>query len=158
MCSHRFVFTETILAVTFVLLLLNPGGSVPPIANSASANDPGLIYSDDPNDPWNRIFHSLFTRKIKARLSDDFPEAAPFVQIRDGFSRLKGSTRIFERFENGDRPIDPLYPSFFNNAGVLQVLNEPAYSELKTALESALAEKAARAPLDRALMQIDAWA
>src|ERR1700689_1680232 len=75
---------------------------------------PQPIYSSDPNDAWNRIFYYLFSRRIAARLSDLFPEGAPFV---DGIS-----TRLFEREEIGDRAIDPLYPSHFVNIGSQLVL------------------------------------
>jgi hypothetical protein len=52
---------------------------------------PQPIYSSDPNEVWNRIFYFLFSRRAEMRLSDLFPEGAPFV---DGFS-----TRLFERDE-----------------------------------------------------------
>src|SRR6266700_6620934 len=75
----------------------------PPIL--PSSDDPRLIYSNDPADPWNRIFHSLFTRTVRTRLSDNFPEGAPFTRLRDGgISGSSVSTNTFERSENGDRP------------------------------------------------------
>lgn len=163
MRTYKLGAVATVLALTLILVVLSwpqprPGPEPPSTPNSSAPNDARLVYSENPNDPWNRIFHSLFTRTIKARLSDDFPDAAPFVSLREAISRLKASTRIYERLENGDRAIEPLYPSFLSRVGALQVLNEPAYSELKTALESSLNEQAARPPLNRALMQMDAWA
>ncbi len=129
----------------------------PPIL--PSSDDPRLVYSNDSADPWNRIFHSLFTRTVKTRLSDNFPEGAPFTRLRDGgISGSNVSTNTFERSENGDRPIDPLYPSFFTDDGVLGVLNDPGYSELKSALIDALAEKDHRPTTSRAVMQSDVWA
>jgi hypothetical protein len=110
---------------------------------------PKAIYSGDPNDSWNRIFYYLFSRRIEARLSDQYPEGAPFV---DGVS-----TRLFERDEIGDRAIDPLYPSHFVNVGSRLVLTEPAYSDFKKALQDALDEKAQRPAIARALMQNDLW-
>jgi hypothetical protein len=124
----------------------------------ASSNDPRLVYSDNPNDSWNRIFHSLFTRKFKARVSDAFAEHGPFISLRDGMARIRVSTRTFPRFENGDRAIEPLYPSFFNEEGVLRVLTEPDYSALKNALDDALKESRSRSSVGRALMQSDVWA
>jgi len=124
-----------------------------------SSDDPRLIYSNDPADPWNRIFHSLFTRTVRTRLSDNFPEGAPFTRLRDGgISGSSVSTKTFERSENGDRPIDPLYPSFLTDDGVLGILDEAGYSELKSALIDALAEKDHRPSTSRALMQSDVWA
>src|SRR5688572_25592223 len=40
------------------------------------SDDPQSIYARDSNDPWNRIFRSLFTRTVTARLSDAFAEGA----------------------------------------------------------------------------------
>jgi hypothetical protein len=163
MSGNKFALAATVLALTLMLVVFL-SKHAPTLAPSSAAStstgseDPRLVYSDNADDPWNRIFHSLFTRTLKVRMSDDFPDAAPFTPVREPATRLKASTRIFERVENGDRAIEPLYPSFFTNVGVLEVLNEPVYSELKTALESALAEQAKRPPLNRALMQIDAWA
>lgn len=125
---------------------------------TSSFYDPSLVYSDDPNDSWNRIFHSLFTRQFEVRLSDAFPDNGPFVAVVDGMSRLRVSTRTFDRSENGDRAIEPLYPSFLNHEGILHVLTEPGYSTLKGALDKALAEKSSRSPVERALMQSDVWA
>jgi hypothetical protein len=108
---------------------------------------PQPIYSSDPNDAWNRIFYFLFSRCVDTRLSDLFPEGAPFV---DGIS-----TRLFERDEIGDRAIDPLYPSHFVNIGSRLVLTDPAYSDFQKALQDALNEKAQRPAIARALMQSD---
>jgi len=65
---------------------------------------PELIYSANPNDPWNKIFYFLFSRKLQVRLSSDFAEGAPFL---DGPGGQRVSTRVFERNETGDRAIDP---------------------------------------------------
>jgi len=48
------------------------------VAGNPIAFAPELIYAQDPNDAWNRIFYFLFSRRIQARLSDEFPEGAPF--------------------------------------------------------------------------------
>ena len=110
---------------------------------------PAPIYSADPNDSWNRIFYFLFSRRVETRLTDQFPEGAPFV---DGVS-----TRTFERDETGDRAIDPLYPSHFVITGSRLVLTEPAYSGFRKALQDALDENAPRSTVARALMQSDLW-
>jgi hypothetical protein len=108
---------------------------------------PKAIYSSDPDDSWNRIFYYLFSRRIETRLSEQFPEGAPFV---DGVS-----TRLFERDEIGDRAIDPLYPSNFANSGKYLVLTDPAYANFKKALQDALDDNVQRSPVARALMQSD---
>jgi hypothetical protein len=117
------------------------------------------VYAADPKDAWNRIFQLLFTRTVKARLSSEFKEGAPFALAEGmGVPALRISTRVFAQAEIGDRAIEPLYPSFFTGSGALQVLTEPRYSQLKQALTDALNERALRPPLVRALMQSDAWA
>ena len=113
-------------------------------AQSALLSAPEPIYSADPNDSWNRIFYFLFSRRIQARLSDEFPEGAPFVD-KPVFAfrpKFRASTRVFERTEIGDR----------------MVLNEPAYSAFVAALQDALKEDTPRAPAPRAVMQSDVWA
>ena len=124
------------------------------------SDNPQSIYSADPNDSWNRIFRALFTRTIKSRLSDAFPEGAPFVPfyIRMGSFSLRISKEKFDRSELGDRALEPLYPTFFTAEGPLQVLSEPRFSELTTALRQAIDETKTRSPIERALMQADVWA
>ncbi len=105
--------------------------SPPKAARFASAPEP--IYASGSNDLWNRIFYFLFSHRIETRLSDLFPEGAPFV---DGIS-----TRLFERDEIGDRAIDPLYPS---NTGSRLVLTDPASANFRKALQEALDENEER--------------
>jgi hypothetical protein len=114
---------------------------------------PELIYSVNPNDPWNKIFYFLFSRKLTVRLSSDFAEGAPFID-RSG---RKVSTRVFERNETGDRAIDPMYPTFAVGFGGMLVLSDSAYPAFTHALRDALAETAARSASARALMQGDLW-
>ena len=117
------------------------------------------IYSDDPADPWNRIFHALFTRTFESRVSDEFPDpaAGPFLPIGQT-SPIRVSARTFERTEIGDGPIDPLYcPPATSVEGSRQLLVEPQYSELTAALQEAINETRPRSPLARALMQSDLW-
>lgn len=148
-----------IFALTTVscLRLTSASGDVAPVFVSG---DRLSIYATDPNDSWNRIFRALFTRTVKARLSDAFPEGAPFTsrRISMGNFLLRISKQKFERTEIGDRAIEPLYPTFFTIDGPLQVLSEPGFSELTTALRDAIAETKDRSPIERALMQADVWA
>jgi hypothetical protein len=123
------------------------------------AEAPEAIYSDNPNECWNRIFYYLFSRRVNARLSAEFPEGAPFRES-DGFLgslQQQVSTRTFERKETGDRAIDPLYPSFFSDEGARVVLSDPTYAEFRKALEEALQENTQRSAMARAIMQIDLW-
>src|SRR5215510_3491527 len=78
------------------------------------SDNPQSIYAADPNDSWNRIFRALFTRTVKARVSDTFPEGAPFesFQVRMGSFPIRLSKQKLSRTEVGDRAIEPLYPTF----------------------------------------------
>lgn len=118
---------------------------------------PEAIYSSDPQDPWNRIFSLLFSRRFETRLSADFPEAAPFEAPVEG-REIGLSTRLFEKIETGDRAIDPLYyPAYNSREGRRQLLLEPTYSEFMAAMQEALAEQSPRSALARAWMQSDLW-
>lgn len=125
------------------------------------SDNPHSIYAADPNDSWNRIFAALFTRTVKLRMSDAFPEGAPFIRLR-GFDMGPPSLRVsraqLSRTELGDRAIEPLYPAFFTAEGPLQVLSERGFSELTSALSEALSETKDRSAVERALMQADVWA
>ena len=125
-----------------------------------ASDNPQSIYSADPNDSWNRIFRALFTRTVKARQSDAFREGAPFAPfiMRAGSLLLRISKEKISRSELGDRAIEPLYPTFFTAEGPLQVLYEPHFSDLTTALRQAIDETKNRSPIERALMQADVWA
>jgi hypothetical protein len=128
----------------------------------ALAASPEPIYARDPNDAWNRIFYFLFSRRIETRLSDEFPEGAPFSEQplfqSDIIPKIHASLRVFERTEIGDRAIDPFYPSLFSSTGSELVLAEPAYSEFVEALQDALNESAPRPTIARGLMESDLWA
>src|SRR5580692_2187912 len=154
-CIRRWPITILCAAIlTFVgglagsYVVAREKTSSPPKA-TLLGSAPQPIHSSDPNDAWNRIFYFLFSRRLETRLSDLFPEGAPFV---DGIS-----TRLFEHDEIGDRAIDPLYPSHFVNIGSRLVLTDPTYSDFEKALQDALNEKAQRSAIARALMQSDLW-
>jgi hypothetical protein len=129
-------------------------------ARSLSKDEPQAIYSSDPNDAWNRIFHCLFTRTVPVRASNEFRDAGPFTTfyVNSSTDRTSLSVRSLERVESGDGAIDPLYPSFSSTDGRSLVLTEPRFSQLHDALAAALKETIRRPPLARALMQGDAWA
>jgi hypothetical protein len=152
--------------IAVVIIVIAPGTS-----NHLNADDtrhsgfrladaPEATYSPDPNDCWNRIFYFLFSRKFDALLSSQFPEGAPFRALEGmpgALNNLQVSTRTFERTETGDRPIDPLYPSFFTDLGARPILNDPGYADLHKALEQAIAENRPRSVMARAIMQNDLW-
>ncbi|HKY44790.1 MAG TPA: hypothetical protein VJM50_16990 [Pyrinomonadaceae bacterium] len=154
------------LILTFAVAMaacMRPGAASGPVTPSPVfvSGNPQSIYAADPNDSWNRIFHALFTRTIKHRLSSDFQEGAPFSNLYGlgiGLNPLRFSKKKFTKTELGDRAIEPLYPLFFTNDGPVQVLSEPRFTELTTALRSAIDETKDRSPIERALMQADVWA
>jgi hypothetical protein len=151
----------TILATSMLIFAAIAGEDRLPDhrAGSLEKDEPQAVYTADPNDAWNRIFYCLFTRTVRTRLSDDFPEGKPFERFRE----RQVSRRSFERIEGGDRGIEPLYPlppggAITETDGAWRAITEPTYSKLKTTLEDALQEKVQRPPLARALMQSDVWA
>jgi hypothetical protein len=149
--------TSVLCAVTAIALSLLAQSNSQQPARPSYLLEPQPIYSDDPHDSWNRIFCILFSRRIEANLSSDFPEAAPFQQ-HDENRDVTLSTRLFERIETGDRAIDPLYyPANDTREGRRQLLLEPVYSEFMSAMQDALADNSPRAPLARAWMQSDLW-
>jgi len=113
------------------------------LATAASLHDeavredwPAPLYSADPADPWNRIHHLLFTRRLKA-------------------SVVVGTeaVRHVERVEGGDLPTFMVMPE----AGYL--LEEPRYGRLTRALggEIAAPSAASRTLEARVLFQQDLW-
>ena len=133
-----------------------------PLRDSLASDDAQAIYSADLTDPWNRIFSLLFTRRIRSRL---LAENATRGQMFDPSLAL--SDRRVTRIESGDRAIDPLYPSWtwlgssafdMSPDSRWQILIEPRYRELVTALRTVPASTAKRSLLARALMQADLWA
>jgi hypothetical protein len=131
-------------------------------AGSLDSDRPQSVYASDPQDSWNRIFHCLFTRTVRLRLTEDFPEGAPFQDAHfasfPAFPALRVSDRTFERIESGDRGIDPLYPSFLDSLGTVRLFSEPRSTEFENSLRAALDERKKRPAMERALMQIDLWA
>jgi hypothetical protein len=163
---------HTIVAFTLVVVLGISGaqvgdgrqarGGFDPLRDALSSNEPQPIYAPDPADPWNRLFHLLFTRTIDASV---IREGATVFAAGD--DRLALSDRRITRIESGDRAIDPLYPSWvwmdstafdMSPQGAWGILKEPRYSQFVSAL-TAVRESADRQPrLARALMQADLWA
>ena len=157
----------TLESVLFLIIAMDSWSSTQrpagfdPRRGSLARDESQAIYSTDPADPWNRVFHFLFTRTLRVRLPA--PGAAPFMA---GDDRFVLSDHVVTRIESGDRAIDPLYPSllwmgsFMLDGSVYepwQTLREPRYSQLLAALTEA-ASVPKRPPLARALMQADLWA
>src|SRR5713226_1002874 len=91
-----------ILVVLAAAPVLSPSSAGRPVAD-----EPLPIYARDPRDAWNRIFQQLFTRTVRTRVSEEFGQGAPFTTpaYRPFPARLRVSTRLFERFEDGDRAV-----------------------------------------------------
>ena len=131
-----------------------PQGAPVNLPRVALPDAPDLIYSRRSDDSWNTIFYFLYSRRLSARLSSDFPEGAPFLDLGAG---IKVSDHVFERNETGDHPIDPMYPTFFVGYGSMVVLRDPAYPKFVKSLRTALDDDSPRSSLARALMQNDLW-
>lgn len=144
------------------VLCVRPGVATvqPTLSPVFVSENPGSVYATDPEDPWNRIFRVLFTSTFQVRVSDAFPEHAPFepFYVRMGSFPIRLSKMPFSRFELGDRAIEPVYPAFFTPERPRPVLSEQAFTELATALRLAIEETKKRSPIERALMQADVWA
>jgi hypothetical protein len=130
---------------------------VPP--RTRLAESPEAIYSNSPDDSWNRIFYYLFSRLVTACLTADFPEGEPFREVGGllEFLHLQVSTRTIEIKEVGDRAIDPLYPAFPSDDGSRVVLEDPGYAGFRKSLQDALADSTVRSAVARAIMQNDLW-
>jgi hypothetical protein len=161
---RRFAASLAIIAILGSVILAAPNShrarhprSIPSAPVPVEQDAPQPVYSDDPNDPWNRIFYCLFSRRLQTRFSDEFPDAAPFMDFGELFG-FRISTRMFDRIESGDRPIDPLYsPPAYSEQGSRQLLTDPRYSMLVAALQEASADPTPRSPLAHALLQSDLW-
>ncbi|HME92166.1 MAG TPA: hypothetical protein VKE49_12135, partial [Myxococcaceae bacterium] len=57
-----------------------------PLRGSLRRNEPAPVYSTDRRDPWNRLFHLLYARKIHAQVSPPDSFGAPWRSI----TRLEG--------------------------------------------------------------------
>src|SRR5262249_15533703 len=142
-------------ALTLLALLQGPR---PPALSPGAP----LIYSTRPDDSWNRLFAALFTRTVRTRFTSEFSDRGPFEPASPDllppfvFHRpATVSTRAFDRYEEGDRAIDALYPTFLNQNR--DAWREPLHRELLSALDAALADRTERSPLARVLMQTDLW-
>jgi len=151
---------RAVLAVALAATVLFQGPPQP-------SADPPRIYSADPRDSWNQLFAALLTRHVRTRYTAEFPDRGPFQQSPERFMGpaftppapfgAGVSTRVFDRYEEGDRAVDALYPTFLNSVGPREALVEPRRGELVGALTAALNDRAPRSPLARALMQADLW-
>ena len=110
-----------------------------PLRGSLRRNEPAPVYSTDPRDPWNRLFHLLYARKLRAAIGspDNFQVAV----------------RSITRLEGGD------LPEFFFAPDARYLLDDPRRSRLRSALETELSSPAlrGRTPEARILFQQDLW-
>src|SRR6266852_6233231 len=60
-----------------------------PLRGSLLRNEPAPVYSTDPQDPWNRLFHLLYARKLHAQVGPPEHSKAPWSSI----TRLGCSSR-----------------------------------------------------------------
>ena len=110
-----------------------------PLQGSLRRNEPAPVYSTDPGDPWNRIFHLLYARKLRAQVGP--PESS------------KGPWRSIIRLEGGD------LPEFFFPPDAGYLVEEPRRSRLRSVLEAEISSPTlrGRTPEARILFQQDLW-
>ena len=152
---------RVILVLVLVLTACRGVGPQDPYARAAAARGEPVqtVYSDDPGDPWNRLFSAMFTRTVRLRKTSEFADGGPFARLgEDDFRRFPVSTRTFDRFEDGDRAITPFYPSFIQLQDMPPALTAQRLNALEQTLTRALADTRPRTPVDRVLMQADLWA
>jgi hypothetical protein len=110
-----------------------------PLRGSLRRDEPAPVYSTDPRDRWNRIFHLLYSRKLRAQVgvADDSP--APW--------------RFITRLEGGD------LPEFFFPPDAAYLLEEPRRTRLQSALEVEVGTPSLRGRSHEAriLFQQDLW-
>lgn len=147
--------------VAAAFLLLGSQQRFDPVHGSLARQAVQPIYAADTADAWNQLFFLLFTRTVSARVVDD--RALPFAA---GDERLAITDRRVTRIESGDRAVDPLYPSWtwmnstsfdFAPNAPWRVLQEPAYSQVRAALEAVRRTAGSKTRLARAVMQADLW-
>jgi len=106
---------------------------------AAKAQDAAPVYSTDRRDPWNRLFHLLYARKLRAQVVS--PENS------------RGPWRTITRLEGGD------LPEFFFPPDAGYLLEEPRRSRLRSALEAEVSSPTLRGRTaeGRILFQQDLW-
>lgn len=159
-----FLARSFLLIVAFITSAIGSvqePGTFDPLRGSLPRDEAQPIYSSDTTDGWNRVFHLLFTRALDVRLLIDGPP-----DVAAGSPSLQLSEHTTQRIENGDRAIDPLYPSWLwmgsrafdmSTTGSWHSLREPQYSRLVGALGDVRRTARSKAPVARAVMQADLW-
>src|SRR5215470_10624511 len=106
-----------------------------PLVGSLRRDEPAPVYSADPRDSWNRLFHLLYARKLRAQVGP--PE----------------SSKTISRLEGGD------IPEFFFPPDAGYLVEEPRRSRLRAALEAEVSSPSlrGRTPEARILFQQDLW-
>src|SRR5438445_3275882 len=123
-------------AIVLFALALRQGP--PPTTRPAAT-----IYSSRAGDPWNQVFALLFTRSFQTRFTDEFGGRGPF-ELQRGLPAVPAarvSTRTFDRFEEGDRAVDALYPAFLNQIGPHDALKDPLHADLMKTLNAAMEDR-----------------
>ncbi len=124
---------------------------------------PPAVYSADRQDPWNRIHHLLFSRRVPTRVEGPAPgagttsedlERAPWPEgLAQYYHRFRAVSRTVERQEGED------VPDFERRPDVEFLLESSRYARLVQALQQELASPrlAGRRLEARVLFQQDLW-
>jgi hypothetical protein len=94
------------------------------------------VCSPDPADSWNRVFHGLFARTVRVRLSEEFAGAAALERVE--VSELSRKA-LLEDHAGGLVPLEEHSPAYLPFAG-----NDYFFASAQTSLP---AREAVLAPL-----------
>jgi hypothetical protein len=130
-----------VLGVTLLLIAISSTGSsaeqsyyhtIGPLRGSLLKDSPVPIYSPDPNDSWNRIYHLLFSRRVEV--------------IVEG--------KKVDRLEGGDIPL-----FFYSDYEIMCLLEDRRFGALVKDLEREIGSPstAGRSSIAKILFQQDLW-
>ena len=141
-----------------------------PLRGSLLRDQPVPIYSPDPQDPWNRIYHLLFTNTIDTEIPRYYQDPStqpPQPNLPKGQSkeeRYKAiGTYYSERFSSELTKVQRLegggLPEFFFTNEVKFLVQGSRYQKLINALRQRLktAHQKKRSPEGHILFQQDLW-
>ncbi len=151
---RRAILACLVASVSFSLLP-QPRAQVPQPAVLPATIEP--IYSNDPNDAWNRIFYYLFSRRFKARRSGDFPEGKPFEEFEANRRCSSASSRRANRNRRSLHR-SAVLPVSKHGGRPAPAANRANVFRHVAALQEALNDTTPRPAIARAMMQSDLWA
>jgi hypothetical protein len=142
MCEAAFTAALAVAAVLSVAAQARDAAvyhTEGPLRGSLRRDEPAPVYSTDLRDPWNQLFHLLYSRNLHAQVGASESSSAPWSSVT--------------RLEGGD------VPEFFFPPDAGYLLDEPRRSRLRSLLEGEVSSPTlrGRSPKARILFQQDLW-